>query len=387
MITYVNTVFVSNLTSGNLIGTKTDYDAISTSDAGKFVIITVDPKNSSDASPYYPVINTSNASYYERIKIGMITDKVMKKVDYKTGATTDVPVIKWSNVISADSIKSITARNYEDDTEDTAYINFANLDQDTLNKYDDGGKRIIVRLTFKDMPHKLRKWTESYEYTTKAGDTAATIATGITNMINKEWKRARVTVSQGNYNASTKAFTAANNGTAVKIEALKYDDDNSVDSLSWANKVRFNVNIYWTDPEANGWEANNKHFPKGVTIDKVPGKTYIASAKLVRDREAQAMGYLGILNHGEGTWPIIQPAMTVNLANKYCATTIEFERMYRAADDHQRTTKETVELYTACTLDPETGAISANGAAGIRSVLSAFTSLQQDSNEFVPETI
>jgi hypothetical protein len=57
------------------------------------------------------------------------------------------------------------------------------------------------------------------------------------------------------------------------------------------------------------------------------------------------MGYLGILNRGEGTWPIIKPAMETDLDAKYDAITLEFENMYRAADDIQRKTKQTLEIY------------------------------------------
>ena len=151
-------------------------------------------------------------------------------------------------------------------------------------------------------------------------------------MINKEYKRARVVAS-------------VVNSTKIQLVALPYDDDDSVDSLSWANKVRFNVNVYWTDPSADGWESKNKHFPAGVTITKTPGKQYPASAKLVRDRESWAMGYQGILNRGEGTWPIIKPDMQTQLDKHYDAITLEFENMYRAADDIQRKTKQTLEVY------------------------------------------
>jgi hypothetical protein len=144
---------------------------------------------------------------------------------------------------------------------------------------------------------------------------------------------------------------------------MPYDDDDNVDSLNWANKVRFNANIYWTDPAGEGWEANNKHFPQGVTIAKVPGKQYPASAKLVRDRESWAMGYLGILNRGEGTWPIIKPDMETNLDAHYDAITLEFENMYRAADDIQRKTKQTLEVYGI------TGQLS-----GLQAILTSFVS-------------
>jgi len=345
MITYVNTVFVSN-DSTSALATSGTVGAITN---GQFVVYDVDNNT-------YSLSSTT-----KRFKIGMGTGKTTR--DHK-GVVR--PQIKWSNIINVDDIKSVAAGTYAADTEDKVYIDFSNIDSNVVNVLNDGGKRVIVRLTFKDMPHRYRKWTESYEYVTAAGDDAAAIAAGIAKIINKEWKRARVEVKVGSVVDSTDndysaddsdvamsgteyfrpdANQASTTGTMIEITALPYDDDNVVDSLSWANKVRFNANIYYTDPAAEGWEALNKKFPTGVTITKFPGKQYAASAKLVRDREAQGMGYEGILNRGDGTWPIIKPDMNTKLDGQYDYITIEFENMYRAADDIFRKTKQAVEIY------------------------------------------
>ena len=78
------------------------------------------------------------------------------------------------------------------------------------------------------------------------------------------------------------------------------------------------------------------------------------------------MGYQGILNRGEGTWPIIKPTMVTDLTKHYNALTLEFENMYRAADDIQRKTKQTLEIYGVST-------------SGIKAVLDAFVAgTQQD---------
>lgn len=318
MITYVNTVFVSNFAT-NALATSLNPGTVN---KGQFIVWDFDQNKVAD--------NTS-----ARFKIGMFTGKNDKQIDHRTGAITNVPNIKWSNVINVADIKGWTVTQYAADTEDAVTIDLHSLDSSVLSKFAEGGKRIIVRLTFKDMPHRYRKWTESYEYVTVNGDTKATIATAIANMINKEWKRARVTA----------AATTTSGQEKVVITAMKYDDDDSVDSINWYNKVRFNANIYWTDPAGEGWESLNKNFPKGVAITKVPGKTHVGSGKLVRDREAQAMGYEGILNRGEGTWPIIKPEMETVLTNNYNVITLEFENMYRTADDLFRKTKQTVELY------------------------------------------
>ena len=57
------------------------------------------------------------------------------------------------------------------------------------------------------------------------------------------------------------------------------------------------------------------------------------------------MGYQGILNRGEGTWPIIKPDMVTDINAHYDGLTLEFENMYRSADDLFRKTKQTLEIY------------------------------------------
>ena len=333
MITYVNTVFVSNDSTSSALASS-----LASGNKGQFIIWDFDQNKAAD--------NTS-----ARFKIGMFTGKTNKQINPNTGAVTNVADIKWSNVINVADIKGWAVAPYAADTEDVVTIDLHSLDAAVLTEFAKGGKRIIVRLTFKDLPTRFRKWTESYEYVTVAGDTKATIATAIANMINKEWKRARVTA----------AATTTSGQEKVVLTAMTYDDDNSVDSINWYNKVRFNANIYWTDPAAEGWESLNKNFPKGVAITKVPGKTHVGSAKLVRDREAQAMGYEGILNRGEGTWPIIKPAMETDLTKHYNVVTIEFENMYRTADDLFRKTKQTVEIYMVGDTDMITDVLGGDG--------------------------
>ena len=351
MITYVNTVLVSNLATGAILDAEPAAAAnmaTASADAGKFIIMNCDPNVAADK--LYEV-TAANAGAINKIKIGIVTKK-NTAVRMPDGSTEYRPIIKWSNEIKSKDVRSYNVLSYQADTEDAVVIDFANLDEsklvDTTNGTD-GGKRIVVRLTYKDMPHRYRKWTESYEYVTSKNETNASIAKAIADMINREWKRARVSVVTGTYtpgqSGAPGTFAAGANGEAIQITALPYDDDDAVETLNWANKVRFNANIYWTDPAGDGWESLNKNFPKGVVIVKTPGKTYPASAKLVRDRESQAMGYLGILNRGNGTWPIIKPDMEVQLDKHYDAITLEFENMYRAADDIFRKTKQTVEIY------------------------------------------
>lgn len=309
MVTFVSKVFVSNENNSALA------TAPASIKKGQFIVYDV------DAAKYTIDADT------KRFKIGMGSGKSVK--DHKG---VSHPEIKWSNIINADDIRSINVLAYKADTEEAVKIDFTKINAAVLKLLAVGGKRIIVRLTFKDLPTRFRKWTESYEYVTLPGDTAATISKNVADLINKQWKRARV--------------VATDAAGVITLTAMPYDDDDSVDTLNVANKVRFNANVYYTDPAAEGWESLNKHYPTGVTIEKTPGTQYAASAKLVRDREAWSMGYDGILNRGEGTWPIIKPAMETKLDGQYNAINIEFENAYRAADDIVRKTKQNVEIYT-----------------------------------------
>lgn len=326
MITYVNTVLVSNTPGFKSGAPAAPANATTPStDAGKFILMNCDPDIDGTNTNLYTVTADTDT-----FKIGLVTSDITTIVK-KDGSVVYQPVIKWSNEIKAKDIKSLTKLEYQDDSEDTVEVDFTNLTADVKNSIAQGGKIVVLRLTFKDMPTRFRNWTESYDYITKVGDDEAALATALAAAVNKATKRARV--------------IATASGKKITFVAMPYDDDNSVDSINVANKVRFNVNLYWQDPNAAGFASSNKYELTGAAITKTPGVQYPASAKLVRDHESQAMGYLGILNRGEGTWPIIKPAMQTQLNGKYDGFTLEFENMYRAADDIFRKTKQTVEIY------------------------------------------
>ena len=323
MITYVNTVLVG--TGAGVCAAKptapTDKNTPST-DAGKFIMMNMD--GVAESNLYTVDTNT------KKFRIGFITrNNVAHRT--KDGDVTYVPVIKWSNTIKRDDIISMVKQTHFNNSEDTVTIDFSKVDSAIISEFAKGERRIVIRITFKDMPTRYRKWTESYEYITKPGDTADTIAEAIKKQINVQYKRARV-------------YATAAAGV-VTLKAMAYDDDNMNDSLNWANKVRFSVNAYYTDPTAPAFASKNKYSITGLAIKKIPGKWCTTDAKLVRDREAQAMGYQGILNRGEGTWPIIKPDMVTDITKNYDGITIMFENHYHAADDQIRRTKECVEIY------------------------------------------
>ena len=343
MITYVNTVLVSTKGAGLAVKNdvekvfNTKQEVLSNEAIGKFVIMKMEGN-----FDQVPTADKYSATLVEnekvtKFRIGIITNKYTTLVDHESGEIGYKPIIKWSNNIKSADITSFVATKYPTagQTEDTVTLDFSNLTGSALEtEFGKGDRRIVVRLTFKDMPTRYRKWTESYEYVTVPNDTAITIAAAIVKQINTQYKRARVY-----------AKVDQENNKKVILTAMPYDDDDANDSLNWANKVRFSVNAYYTDPTAPAFASKNKYSINGLVIKKVPGVWPTTSGKLVRDRESQAMGYQGILNRGEGTWPIIKPDMMTDITKNYDGITIMFENHYHAADDQIRRTKECVEIY------------------------------------------
>lgn len=320
MITYVNTVLV-----GTGVG-SIQSSAIASATNGQYIV--------TDGNG--TLLTSSTAAKAESIRVGLKTAKG----------------VKWSNIIKKDDIKSYTYTEYADETEDTVTLDFSKAATAAATE----SVRVVVRLTFKDLPTKYRKWTESYEVEVAAGTAASAITDAFVATINtKNAKRARVVASKST--------------NSLVLTAMPYDDDDVVDSISPANKVRFSANAWLTKPEATGFASKNKY--AAATISKVAGNYPIGSWKLVRDAEAQGMGYLGILNRGEGTYPIIKPAMNVVEGGKYDSITLEFENMYRTADDLFRKTKQTLQIFD--TFTPAAGQTArASALANIKAILDAF---------------
>ena len=330
MITYVNSVLVSNK-NGETLATAEELKGKAKKEdlkplVGKFVFMNCDPAKQ-DGTAIDDVYKMDAAA--DRFKIGVVTSDSFQKVD-KLGNVTFVPVVKWSNIINVADIKSVAKLDYKEDSEDEITIDFSDVAPETLDLLAQGGCPVVLRLTFKDMPMRYRKWTESYSYVTKVGDTVQEIMAGLVKDIIRAPKRQRV--------------YAKINGQKLVLTQMKYDDDESNRTENVYMKGRFDANMYWMNPAAPGWASNNK-YDLGVVFSKKEGVTYPATAKLVRDRERATFDYQGVLHRC--CWYDPQPAMVTNLDNKYDGITIEFENQYRTADDLWRRTKQTVEIYAS----------------------------------------
>lgn len=359
MITYVNTVLVSNK-ANDKFATNTNLTANTNKNAfeafvGAPVFYDMD-KDEDDA--YTPTATAKN------FKIGVVTSEVSTIRD-KKGKVTYIPVIKWSNVIKSANIKSVTLNKYAKDEEDKITISKPESeDEATKSLIADGGVAFSLRLTFKDMPTRYRRWTETYSYVTEPGDTIDDVLENIGDQINKEYKRARVS-----------ADTSDISGTGLVITALKYDDDEQAVTENVYGKVRFDANMYYTNSKAPGWAANNK-YAAPVVIKKELGKTNASSAKLVRDRERASFDYMGVLHRC--CWYDPQPKMITDINAKYAGVTVEFENAYHTADDLMRQTKQTVEFYASNAADLATEGTAAKADAAANLIYTALSNIAKN---------
>ena len=235
MITYVNTVLVSNQNGATLVtsaqmegvATKADLSAL----VGKFAVMNCDPAKQ-DGTPIEDIYTIDGT--VDTFKIGVVTDKFITKFDKANNRTVYVPVVKWSNEIKAADIKSLTKLTYQDDTQDIITIDFSTIDANTQSLIAAGNIDIVVRLSWKDLPTRYRQWTDSYDYLTKLGDTPASIAAAFAETINKQSKRARA--------------IATVDGSKLILEAMEYDDDLADNTENPVGKVRFNANVYFMNP-------------------------------------------------------------------------------------------------------------------------------------------
>ena len=123
--------------------------------AGKFVLETVG--------------SGENITKYYCARIGIVTNKNTAVVDPVTKQIKYVPIVKWTHTINNFSAVKVAVSEYKPNTEDTVKITF-NED----NGYD--AKRILLRVTYKDMETRYRKWTETYEVVVAPNATKESIA-------------------------------------------------------------------------------------------------------------------------------------------------------------------------------------------------------------------
>ena len=125
MITYVNTVLVSNLATGAVLSAApaaAPSVSAASADAGKFIVVADDEATA---------VAKTNAANFDKIKVGVVTknNTVLRKRD---GSIEYRPIVKWSNAIQKGNIKSYSTLTYAADTEDVVTITFTGINETVL---------------------------------------------------------------------------------------------------------------------------------------------------------------------------------------------------------------------------------------------------------------
>lgn len=335
MITYVDTVLVSNTGVQVQADTEATFaDNLKNAAKGSFVLMGGADEKSLILSSS---IGTQVPSGFNCIKVGIVT------AESKNANGVRVPVVKWSDVINKDEVKSavFTIGTTNQETEDVVKFSLS-TESGASDKWSEfaseGGKEVVLRITYKgNHEPRYRKWTDTYSVIVSSGDSFAAVAQKLVNAVNKDAKRQKV--------------SAKVESGALVLEALPINDDNSSESINWKDKLRFSATMYYTDPQATGFASHNKYAVPAVVMQKTPGKNPVTSGKAARDAESKALGYQGILNRGQGTWPIIKPAIEADINKIYSVATIEYEPLYRAADDVHRKAKKTLTIYVDASVE------------------------------------
>ena len=118
MITYVNTVLVGTGVGELCSAAPANATDVRTpsADAYKYVIMNLDQ----DAANAYAIDENT-----KKIKIGIVTNKNLP-CRKKDGTVEYKPIVKWSNVINKDDIKSFHFSKWFQSSEESVKIDFTN---------------------------------------------------------------------------------------------------------------------------------------------------------------------------------------------------------------------------------------------------------------------
>lgn len=267
------------------------------------------------------IISTeANAAAANEIKLGLVTDKVQNYTNPSTGASTSIKVIKYTNLIPKNSIRTYNKFAYKAASEDVIVINFGSFTPVIGNRY-------VLRIIYKDLYEHPGQFTHTYEVIANTA-VLKDLVESFAKLINRDSRRRVV---------------ATENDSSITLTALAKDDNEGKESINIYTQVDMEAVIYYTDPSATGFASKNKYPLAGVTITKTPGTPGLGNPKVIRDREQAALSYKGITNRT--WWPVIKPELNVNLSGKYDGAVIEFEPEHRTAEDGFRKTKQSVEVY------------------------------------------
>lgn len=190
------------------------------------------------------------------------------------------------------------------------------------------GHRYVLRLIYNDIYEHPGQFTHTYEVIAKTTNPTDLI-NSFKNKINKH-KEARVVA------------TSSEAVLTLTAKEMPYNEGIMLDTLY--SQVSVDAVMWTTIP--SGLLSNVMYPIDNITIAKTQGTRGKGNAKIVRDRENEAMGYRGITHRANGIYPYIAPEFRSDLNATYDTLTIEWQNKYLSNDNQYiKNTPLACELY------------------------------------------
>lgn len=227
--------------------------------------------------------------------------------------------LRWSPAINGKRIKSYVGVPYTARVQQS--ISFVNTGLAPT-----AGTEYIVRVIYKDMVEHPGQFTHTYRYIATSSD-ASSVDVFFANLAAKinAHKGRRVEAS---VNATTDTLTL----TAKAIP----ESTTSLNNIDEDRPVLFDAFIDYVS-------STGRWVSYGATKTVTPMTYGSGNWYQVRDREKNALGYLGVLNRTK--FPVKKPDFSTVVDETYNTIIIEFDSDIKAANDRYTTASQTVEIF------------------------------------------
>lgn len=266
------------------------------------------------------IANAAAAKEAKQVYIGAVYGT--NKITMPDGSVADKPNIKYSMPIQKNAVSSMVVDNYVPSAEDV-------LEFDLTNVTPAVGERYVLRIIYTDI-HEAPggSLTKTYDFVAKTTDVKE-IVSAFKEKVNKT--------------IGARVVATINSETKLVLTAKPKDDNEGKESINEYSQVAMEGRMWKTNPNS-GIISNDQQAVPGLVITKTQGTPGKGNAKIIRDREKASLGYEGVqfITH----WPVIKPALRVDLEANYDTLVIENDNKY-LSDDNQyiKTTPIATELY------------------------------------------
>jgi hypothetical protein len=266
----------------------------------------------------------------KEVRFALKTDKTTTYTD-TTGADQTATVIKYSEPIQKGAIKNAKYNVYVAPVEEKITFDFTGVVPVVGNRY-------VVRFIYNDIYEHPGQFTKTYEVIATTAILADLVA-ALKNRINKDMGR-RITISSN-----------SNYATDFIATAKAKNDNEGKESINTYTQVSMEAVVYYTNPDATGWNSKIKRPVDSLTISKVVAPCPRGYWKQVRDMEQTALAYKGVAYRNVWPYSNMKPELLVEVDGTYDSLVVEFENKFLTPDNQKNAnTMQSAQVFITGTL-------------------------------------